>query len=65
MIRGMFNHNQKKEQMIMNNYEAIQNEYAHIGRLTELHFVKNLYTREFYNKKVDEALQRIAELETK
>lgn len=44
-------------------YEAVQAEYAHIGRLTEMHFKKNIYTREFYNKKVDEALQRIANIE--
>ena len=44
-------------------YEAVQHEYAHIGRLTELHFNRGLYTREFFDKKVEQALLRIDAIE--
>ena len=46
-------------------YQEIQELYASIGRMYELHYVKGLYTREFYENHVNSLLAKIAELESK
>jgi 2-iminoacetate synthase ThiH len=46
-------------------YQEIQRLYASIGRVTEMHYVHGVYTREFFDNYITKLTQQIAELETK
>lgn len=46
-------------------YAEIQRLYASIGRVTEMHYVHGIYTREFFDNYITKLTQQIAELETK
>ena len=46
------------------NYQQIQELYASIGRMYQIHFVNGTYTREFFENYVNAELATIAELES-
>jgi 2-iminoacetate synthase ThiH len=45
-------------------YQEIQRLYASIGRVTEMHYVHGIYTREFFDNYITKMTQQIAKLET-
>jgi 2-iminoacetate synthase ThiH len=45
-------------------YQEIQRLYASIGRVTEMHYVHGVYTREFFDNYITKMTQQIAKLET-